>query len=156
MSSRAVKIIRALLVLLAVANISTDAAAQNTNDANREAVRRASLDYLEGFYEGDTTKIARSVMPTVFKYGYSKRPTGYRGMQMPYDQFIAFAEGVQQGRNRPPAGAPKDVVLFDVQDQTASTKVTAWWGIDYLLLAKQPDGRWMITHVLWQSTPPKP
>jgi hypothetical protein len=45
------------------------------------------------------------------------------------------------------------VVLYDVQDQTASAKLTAWWGTDYLLLARE-NGRWMITHVLWQSPPP--
>ena len=147
---------RAVLLLFAFTGMVTHASAQTTNESEREAVRRAALDYIEGFYEGDTTKIVRSVMPTVYKYGYSKRPTGYRGMQMPYDGFISFAEGVKQGRNLPPANAPKTIELYDVQDQTASTKVTAWWGIDYLLLAKQPDGRWMITHVLWQSTPPKP
>src|SRR5687768_482665 len=106
MSSIAGRFLRAAMVLAALACVTSHASAQTvaSNDADREAVRRAALDYLEGFYEGDTTKISRSVMPTVFKYGYSKRPTGYRGMQMPYDQFISFAEGVQQGRNRPPAG----------------------------------------------------
>jgi hypothetical protein len=38
-------------------------------------------------------------------------------------------------------------------DQTASAKLTAQWGIDYLLLARY-DGRWMITHVLWQGPHP--
>ena len=50
--------------------------------------------------------------------------------------------------------APKDIAIYDVQDQTASAKLTAWWGTDYLLLAKE-NGRWMITHVLWQSPPPR-
>ena len=45
--------------------------------------------------------------------------------------------------------------LLDVLDQTAAAKVTAWWGTDYVLLAKQ-NGKWMITHVLWQSYPKKP
>ena len=49
---------------------------------------------------------------------------------------------------------PKKIDVFDVQDQTASAMLTAWWGTDYLLLAKLND-RWMITHVLWQSPPPK-
>jgi len=124
---------------------------------DRAAVQRAVLDYVEGFYEGDTTKLQRSVWPEVRKFGYSK-PQGaaeYQGMAMPYERFMAFAEGVRAGRNRPPAGAPKEVELFDVQDQTASAKLTAWWGTDYLLLARI-DGRWMITHVLWQSPPPRP
>jgi len=44
----------------------------------------------------------------------------------------------------------KEVLVLDVQSQTACVKVKAWWGTDYLLLAKIND-RWMITHVLWQS-----
>lgn len=45
-------------------------------------------------------------------------------------------------------------MLFDVQDQTASAKLTAWWGTDYLLLARE-QGRWVILQVLWQSPPPQ-
>ncbi len=46
----------------------------------------------------------------------------------------------------------KNVEVLDYQDQTAAAKVTAWWGTDYVLLGKY-NGRWMITHVLWQSPP---
>ena len=123
----------------------------------REAVRRAVLDYVEGFYEGDTVKLARAMWPEVRKYGYSRdAATGaYQGMAMQYPSgFMNFANGVRAGRTKTPANAPKDVVIFDVQDQTASAKLTAWWGTDYLLLAKD-KGRWMITHVLWQSPPPR-
>jgi hypothetical protein len=117
-----------------------------------ESVRRAVLDYVEGFYEGDTIKLVRSVWPEVRKYGYEREHAGtpYTGHAMPYASFMRFANGVKAGRNRPPAGAPKTIVIFDVQDQTASAKLTAWWGTDYLLLARE-NGRWMITHVLWQS-----
>jgi hypothetical protein len=56
-------------------------------------------------------------------------------------------------RNRPaPATAPKRVELYDVQNVTASVKVTAFWGTDYLLLGKY-DGKWMISSVLWQNAP---
>ena len=123
--------------------------------ADREAVRRAVLDYVEGFYEGDTAKLARSVWPEVRKYGYARgaADTSYRGMAMPFPAgFMRYAGSVREGRSKTPPNAPKDIVLFDVQDQTASAKLTAWWGTDYLLLAKE-NGRWMITHVLWQSKP---
>lgn len=127
------------------------------SEADREAVRRAALDYIEGFYEGDTAKLVRSVRPEVFKYGFHKAPDAaqYRGMQMTWPEFLAFARRVKANNRPAPATAPKRVDLFEVQDQTASAKVTAYWGIDYLLLAKH-EGRWMISHVLWQSPPPKP
>lgn len=126
--------------------------------ADREAVRRAALDYVEGFYEGDSTRLLRSVAPTVQKSGwYRAHPdSAFHPSAMAFPEgFMGYARRVREGRLRTPAGAPKVVELFDVQDQTASAKVTAWWGIDYLLLARH-DGRWMITHVLWQSPPPAP
>jgi len=143
------KCIALLLMLVAAAPV----AAQNSDD--REAVRRAVLDYVEGFYEGDSIKHVRSIAPNVFKYGYAKRDNAYTGMQMQFPAgFVNFTNNVKAGRTKPPANAPKDIVIFEVLDQTASAKLTAYWGIDYLLLAKN-DGRWQITHVLWQTPPPK-
>lgn len=142
------------VMVAALASLSAGtAAAQQGND--REQVRQAVLDYVEGFYQGDSTRLVRSVSPEVRKNGYwrASPDSAYRPSAMPYPAFMRFAAGVRAGRNLPPAGAPKEIVLFDVQDQTASAKLTAWWGTDYLLLGRE-NGRWMITHVLWQSPPP--
>lgn len=124
--------------------------------SERAAVERAVLDYVEGFYEGDTAKLVRSIRPEVTKYGFyiPRDSSRYLGEAMPWPEFLSYARGIK-ARNRPaPATAPKKVEIFDIQDQTASAKLTAWWGTDYLLLAKY-DGKWMIRQVLWQS-PPKP
>lgn len=122
---------------------------------DHDAVRSAAMDYLDGFYQGDSTLHLRSIRPEVFKYGFSRNRQGsVRGTQMTWPQFHAFTNRVRTTGNRAPANAPKEVVIFEVQDLTASAKVTAWWGTDYLLLGKY-DGKWMISHVLWQSPPPK-
>jgi hypothetical protein len=138
--------------VLALAALLAPTAARAQDSAG---VRAAALDYVEGFYEGDTAKLVRSVRPDVYKYGFSRHrdSTTYRGSQMTWAGFHRYANGVKErgGRGAPP-NAPKGIEIFDVQDQTASAKLTAWWGTDYLLLAKY-DGRWMITHVLWQSPP---
>ena len=58
-------------------------------------VHRAALDYLEGFYEGDTLKLQRSLSPELHKYGYYKGKTGqYEGSQMSFADAIAFAKSV--------------------------------------------------------------
>ena len=119
-------------------------------------VRRAALDYIEGFYEGDTAKLVRSVRPDVYKIGFprSGNATEYRPQQqMTWPQFLEYARSVKASNRPTPATAPKVVELLDVLDQTAAVKVTAWWGTDYLLLGRF-EGRWMITQVLWQSPPP--
>ena len=121
---------------------------------DREGVRRAVLDYVEGFYEGDTAKLVRSVHHEVQKFGFwiPRDSTRYAGEAMPWPEFLSYARGIRERRTPASATAPKDIMVFDVQDQTATAKLTAWWGTDYLLLAKF-DGRWMIRMVLWQSPP---
>jgi hypothetical protein len=142
----------AVVALLSLAVVARSAEAQA--ESPQEAVRLAVLDYVEGFYEGDTARLVRSVWPEVRKYGFWRAKPGaaYAGEAMPFAEFMSYANGVKAGRSRTPAGAKKDIVVFDVQDQTASAKLTAWWGTDYLLLGKIGD-RWQITHVLWQSPP---
>lgn len=137
---------------LALAVLAGTVGAQDS----REQVRRAVLDYVEGFYEGDTAKLVRGVAPDVFKYGYwiPRDSTKYAGEQMTWPEFLSYATRVKASGRTAPASAPKDIVIYDVLDQTASAKLTAFWGIDYLLLAKR-DGQWKVTHVLWQ-TPPRP
>jgi hypothetical protein len=137
--------------------VATPLAAQDTHAADdREGVRRAVLDYVEGFYEGDSTKLMRSIRPDVYKYGFwfSRDSSKYLGEQMTWREILAYAHGVKQNNRQAPANSVKDVAIYEVQNQTASAKLTAYWGTDYVLLGKYGD-KWMITHVMWQSPPPK-
>lgn len=141
-------------LIAALLALSFPVTTQAQTAADSAGVRAAVLDYVEGFYQGDSTRLVRSVRPEVVKYGFfvPRDSTRYRGEPMSFAEMHAFANDVKR-RNRPaPATAPKEIELLDVQDQTAAAKLTAWWGSDYLLLAKY-DGRWMIVHVLWQSAP---
>jgi len=133
---------------------ATQASRTTATADDREAVRRAVLDYVEGFYEGDSAKLARSVRPEIYKYGFwlPRDSTRYAGEQMKYPEFFDYARRVKQNNRPAPATAPKVVELLDLQNQTAAAKLTAFWGTDYLLLGKY-DGTWMISSVMWQSPP---
>ncbi|MEZ4962189.1 MAG: nuclear transport factor 2 family protein [Saprospiraceae bacterium] len=114
-------------------------------------VHRAALDYLEGFYEGDTLKLQRSLSPALHKYGYYKDKTGqYEGSQMTFDEAIGFARNVLEKKKFPKPDAPKKIMVLEVQEQIACVKVVAWWGMDYLLLARHGDA-WRIEQVIWQG-----
>lgn len=132
------------------------AAAQSPTAAqsdDRAAVRQAALDYVEGVYEVDSTRIVRSVHPDLVKIGYYVRSGAYRRGEMSYAQLKTLAATWNRDQQRVnPDSARKEVVIYDVLDKTASAKVSAHWGSDYLLLAKT-DGRWMIRQILWQSPP---
>ncbi len=145
----------ALLGIMMTAGTVTPSHAQSPA-SQRDGVERAALDYIEGFYEGDTAKLVRSIRPEVYKYGfsYSKAAKAYRGEPMSWAKIIAYAKSVKASGKPTPASAPKQVDILEVLDQTAAAKVTAWWGTDYVLMGRF-NGTWMITHVLWQSPPPK-
>ena len=38
----------------------------------KEEITRACLNYIEGFYEGDTAKLIQSLKPSLYKFGYWK------------------------------------------------------------------------------------
>ena len=143
-----------LLPLLALISLVAPITAHAQASDEQAAVERAVLDYVEGFYEGDTTKLVRSIRPEVVKYGYyiPRDSANYVGEPMAWPEFLSYARSIKERNRQAPSTAPKKVEIFDVQDQTASAKLTAWWGTDYLLLAKY-DGKWMIRQVLWQSPP---
>ena len=152
-------VFRSQLLALAVLATSVPGSVRSVSAqtaADRDGVKRAAMDYIEGFYEGDTAKLVRSITPQVFKYGFD-RPTDrqkYTGEVMTWAEILGYARDFKAKGRKTPATAAREVTVLDVQDQTAAAKVTAWWGTDYLLLGKF-DGRWKISHVLWQSPPPK-
>lgn len=133
---------------------AADAQAGVAMTIDAEGVTRAARDYLEAFYEGDSTKIVRSISPAVVKFGYfiPRGDSTYHGTGMSYAEMLAYVRQVKASGRTPPASAPRQVSALDVLDQVAAAKVVAWWGTDFLHLAKI-DGRWMITQVIWQSPP---
>src|ERR1700741_4440976 len=111
---------------------------QSKAQDDKKLVEEAVLDYVEGIYLGDSSRLVRSISPAVVKYGYHKKKddSKYTGEPMSYQEMMDYANSVKK-RNDPNAGKrPRKVELLDVQDQTASAKLYAWWGTDYILLAK--------------------
>jgi hypothetical protein len=124
---------------------------------DKSEVENAVRDYVDGFYYGDTLKIQRSISPDLIKHGYyrGKNSESYTLDTMTFRQCVDYAANVKKrGVSARVESFPKKIEIFDILDKTASAKLTAWWGTDYLLLSKL-NGKWMITHVLWQSPLPE-
>lgn len=119
---------------------------------DRMKVETAIRNYVDAFYNADTTKIHESVAKDVLKYGYAI-PKGKSEYERYPDSFREMIVNIRK-YGKFPKPTPASIEVFEVMDQTASAKVTAGWGIDYVLLARQ-NGKWMITHVLWQTAPAK-
>lgn len=140
------------LILIAIFLMtSVPMSAQNSDE--KAGVERACLNYLEGFYKGDSSKLIAGLSPKLLKFGYWKQKDsenyGSAG-QMTYRAAIDYAKNVLAKKNFAKPDAPKEVEVLDIGSHIAAAKVTAWWGYDYLLLAKH-DGTWMIEQVLWEG-----
>jgi hypothetical protein len=130
--------------------------AQAQTDADREAVRQAALDYVEGVYNVDPSRIERSVHPKLVKLGFSRPPDEdayHPGSTTTFERLVEIAKNYNK-EGKLSKDAPKEITILDALDQTASVKLVAEWGVDYMHLAKF-DGKWMIVHVLFQSPPKK-
>ncbi|HLL95716.1 MAG TPA: nuclear transport factor 2 family protein [Spirosoma sp.] len=129
--------------------------AQSKPSDELAGVRQACFDYIDAFYNVDTTLAYRSVHPTLQKRGFSfdeKTGAYSKQLEMPFPALVRLAKTWNKDGKRTRADSPRSVEVFEVADKTATAKVTAVWGIDYLHLV-QENGRWMIVNVLWQSPP---
>ena len=123
---------------------------------DRGAVEDAVRDYVEGLYLVKPEWIKRSVHPAVEKIGTYKlegESNYHEPGKMTFGQLVDLA-GRWNKDGKQGEKLKYDIRVLDVMDVTASAKLTAKWGIDYMQLIKR-DGRWQIIHVLWQSQPTK-
>jgi hypothetical protein len=146
---------RLLLAATLVAALAVQGDARSQAAADREAVHAAVLDYVEALYQAQPERIERSVHPDLAKRGYFRRrgETTFANEPMSYKQLHDLAGSWNKDKKRPVAAAPKEITIYEVLNQTASAKLTALWGIDYMHLAKY-DGTWKIVNILWQEPPP--
>ena len=105
------------------------------------------------FLEGDTSKIISTLKPTLYKFGYwkNKDTKEYESQgQMTFKEAVAYSRNVLEKKKFAKDSAPKKVEVLDIMNHIAAAKVTAWWGVDYILLTKNGD-KWMIDQVLWEG-----
>jgi hypothetical protein len=111
-------------------------------------IRRAALDYAEGWYTADAERMARCLHS-----GLAKR-TLRRDAQTGAERLVHLTREVMvnataQGGGANPA-AECQVAILDVFAETACARVDSPEYVDYLHLAKS-DGRWQIINVLWAN-----
>ncbi len=144
-----------LLIVLALVFGLSSPATRRAPASEREAVERAAKDYVEALYQARPELIERSVHPALEKMGLY-RPDDQKAYRTPgkmtFEQLRELAgqwnKDGQQGKD-----LAYDVQVLDMLDVTASVKLSAKWGVDYMHLVKS-GGEWKIAQILWQSHPP--
>jgi len=109
-----------------------------------QKIRSISLDYIEGWYSADTTRMNRALSCHLAKRRIVS-PTEIWHVDKPW-----MVQATQEGRGKienPPAGK-RDITVLDQTDTMASVRIVSEKFVDYLHLAKC-DGQWSIINVLW-------
>ena len=142
-----------LLILMVAWAISTSGLDSARGDTDEEGIRRAALDYCEGWYNGDAERMERSLHPELAKRIVRTDPETGRSKldQMGALRLVQYARA-GYGKKTPKEMQQKDITILDIYGDVASAKaVMAGW-IDYMHLAKY-NGEWVIVNVLWEMKP---
>jgi hypothetical protein len=129
--------------------IGTPLAAQSRADS--AAIRSTALDYVEGWYEGNATRMGRALHPELVKrIVVTDTTTGKSVLQNMGAS--ALVNGTRHGYGKSTARErqQKEVTILDIFGHAASVKATMADWIDYMQMAKV-DGRWVIVNVLWEK-----
>ena len=145
-----------LALLFAVAPLQAQPAA----DPEAAAIRQTALDYIEGWYEGDATRMERALHPELAKrIVMTDSATGNSRLDSMGAMTLVQRVRAGGGRKTPQEAQMKDVTILDRFQNAAVVKVVASGWIDYLQVAKF-NGDWKIINVLWElkqkdPAPPK-
>lgn len=141
----------ALVVLLVVFLIALLFAFDEAKvEAEKAAIEKAALDYIEGWYEGDAQRMERALHPDLSKKGVQILPKTGRTV-FSFASASMMVEYTKAGLGKNPEKKQKiEVAILDVFKNTASVKTVSPDFVDYLHLAKY-NGEWKIVNVLWEK-----
>ena len=145
------KFLRIAVALVLVAGLGVKRGQAQTA-ADSAAIRATALDYVEGWYTGDSTRMARAVSPDLVKRIVHTGADGSSTLdQMGAARLVAGAAR-GYGKQTPPERQQKDVAILDIFQNAASVRATMSDWIDYMQMARF-NGRWVIINVLWEMKP---
>src|SRR5215212_3371760 len=130
------KTIGLVLALLLVACASKAQAQVQASAADAAAIKQTALDYIEGWYEGNTERMERALHPELAKRIVRTNKEGMS--QFSQMSAMALVQGTRRGggKETPKERQQKDVTILDTFENAASVKVVASDWVDYLHLAK--------------------
>ncbi len=148
---------RILLPLLALL-LAHPAVLRAQSAADSAAVRRAALDYIEGWYGGDAARMQRAVHPDLAKRIVRRDPQGESWLSVTTADGLVHSTRLGHGRDVPPERQQKDATIVAMDGDMASVRLVSTRLVDYMHLARW-NGEWKIVNVLWDFRPehrPKP
>lgn len=141
------------VLVLALALVFVPDTVQAQSAADSAAIRATALDYIEGWYAGDASRMERALHPELAKRIVNTNPQNGRN-SLGQQSAMTLVQGTRNGggRDTPPAQMNKGVRILDIYQNTASVRADMSGWIDYMHMARW-NGRWVIVNVLWELKP---
>ncbi|HET9777518.1 MAG TPA: nuclear transport factor 2 family protein [Gemmatimonadaceae bacterium] len=138
---------------LALALVTTGVSrAQCQSAADSAAIRATALDYIDGWYAADGTRMERALHPELAKRIVRSDSLGHYRLDTQSAMTLVQNTRAEGGRQTPLADRRDDVRILDIFQNAASVRIDASYWVDYLQMARW-RGRWVIVNVLWELKP---
>ena len=125
-------------------------ATQTSSD--EAAVVAAALDYFEGWFEGDTTRMDRALHPGLAKRSLSQVDRDSTELRSLTKERMVELTAAGGGKDESPDGGLRiDVEVVDLHGNVASVVVRSAVYREYLHLVRTDEG-WKIVNALWHFT----
>ncbi len=145
-----------LLIIFILINSCFTICAQTEKDSM--VIKRACLDYIEGWATGDVNRITRAVSKELVKRTIVEKDSVFYIRNMGASQLVYLTKrnginGVRLKDLEPDTEFKSSVVIFDISGKFALVKIknTKYGFFDYCQLAKI-NGAWKIINVLYAFT----
>lgn len=114
-----------------------------------ESIKKAALDYIEGWYSGSPERMERALHPEMAKRAVHNIEGEDQLRPITFERMIELVKSKSEDKE---ALDKIECEIMDVYGNMASAKTVSPDFIDYLHLAKW-QGQWKIINALWEFTP---
>lgn len=144
----------AVTAFLLLAGPGVPAPAYGQAAADSAAIRATALDYIEGWYQADASRMARAVHPELVKRLHLRVAEVHRSyVQTMGSSALVTSTARGGGSDAPESERRSEVRILDIFRGAASVRVDAHDWVDYLQMVRTDDG-WKILNVLWELRRP--
>src|SRR6185369_8146263 len=121
-----------ILTLAALLLICKASNAASQTAADSAGIRQTALDYIDGWYSGDGTRMERALHPELAKRIVRSDSLGRYRLDQQSAMTLVQNTRAEGGKQTPLADRRDDVRILDIFQNAASVRVDASYWVDYL------------------------